>query len=39
MLSIVSSNGILVNRLSTSKLAYKFLELNLLTSLGNENES
>ena len=29
----------MVNRLSTSKLAIKFLELNLLTSLANENES
>ena len=29
----------LVNKLSTSKLAIKFLELNLLTSLANENKS
>ena len=36
---MVSSKGMLVNRLSTSKLAIKFLELNLLTSLANENES
>ena len=39
MLSIVSYKGMLVNRLSTSKLAIKFLELNLPTSLANENES
>ena len=38
MLSIVSSKGMLVNRLSTSKLAITFLELNLLASLANENE-
>ena len=29
----------LVNRLSTCRLAIKFLELNLLTLLANENES
>ena len=39
MLSIVSSRGMLVNRLSTSRLAIKFLELNLLTLLANENKS
>ena len=39
MLSIVSPKGMLVNRLSTSKLPIRFLELSFLTSLANENES
>ena len=39
MLSIVSSKAMLVNRLSISRLAIKCLELNLLTSLANKNES
>ena len=39
MFSTVSSKGMLVNRLSTSRAVIKFLELNLLTSLVNKNES
>ena len=39
MLSILSSKGMLVNRLSTYKLAIRFLELSFLTSLANKNES
>ena len=39
MLSTVSSKGMLVDRLSTSKLAIRFLQLSFLTSLANENES
>ena len=39
MLSIVSSKGMLVNRVSTSKLAIRFWEWGFLTSLANENES
>ena len=39
MLSIASSKGIRVSRLSTSKLAVRFLQLSFLTSLANENES
>ena len=38
MRAIVSSKGILVNRLSTFRPTIKFLELNLETSLANENE-
>ena len=38
MLAIVYSKGILVNRLSTCRPTIKFLELNLETSLANENE-
>ena len=34
MLSLVSFKGMLINRFSTSRLAIKFLELNLLISLG-----
>ena len=37
MLSIISSKGILVNKLSTFRLAIKFIELNLLTSFANDN--
>ena len=39
MLSIVTSKGMLVNRLLTSRLAINFLGLNVLTSLANESES
>ena len=36
---IVFCAGMLVNRLSISRSAIKYLEQNLLTSLPNENES
>ena len=39
MLWIVSFKEMLANRLSTSRLAIEFLELNLLTLLANESES
>ena len=39
ILAIVSSTGMLVNRLSISRSTIKFLEQNLLTLLPNENES
>ena len=39
MLSIVFFQRSIGNRLSASMLAINILELNLLTSLANENES